>query len=66
MDASLRMIEGLRDKNGSMQNSSPAVLGTEGVLHWTLLLMDKRSFRFTNCPGWVDPDVILRAVNPVK
>lgn len=47
-------------------SSSPPVLGTEGVLHWALLLMDKRSFRFTSCPGWVDPDVILRAVNPVK
>lgn len=60
------MIEGLEDKNGSMQNSSPALLGTQGELHWALLLKDKSSFRFTNCPGWVDPDIILRAVNPVK
>lgn len=28
--------------------------------------MDKSSFRFINYPRWVDPDVILRAVNPVK
>lgn len=60
------MTGGLEDKNGSMQNSSPAVLGTEGVLHWTLLLMDKSSFRFANYPEGVDPDIFLRAVNPVK
>lgn len=60
------MIEGLGDKIRSMQNPPPAVLGTEGVLHGTLLMMDKSSFIFTNYPGWVDPDVILRAVNPAK
>lgn len=59
-------MEGLGDKNRSMQNSSPAVLDTKGVLHRTLLLMDKSSFRFTNYPGWIGTDVILRAVNPAK
>lgn len=48
------------------KSTSLAVLGTEDLVHWTLILMDKNSFRFTSCPGWVDPDFSLMAVNAVN
>lgn len=51
---------------GVHKNIFPSVLGTENLLHRTLIVMDKSSFKFTICPGWLYPDCSLRAVNPAK
>lgn len=48
------------------KNTFLAVLGTEDLVHRTLILMDKNSFRFTSCPEWVDPDFSLMAINAVN